>query len=86
MITGILRYNSSNDRYGLTIMDIWKIDGFHCGQSVEVWDAETEHWISTIFGMQYQKPSFPKKKPVWYLIGTSYSGAALDGLKVRVTY
>ena len=36
MITGRLGYNSTNDRYGLLVSDLWEHDGFHCGEGLEV--------------------------------------------------
>ena len=85
MTKGILGYNSKNDRYGLLVMDMWEIDGFHCGQTLEVWDSDKQQWIPTMMDMHYQAPSFPKKRnDGWYLAGTPYSGTALEGLTVRV--
>lgn len=85
MIKGILGYNSQNDRYGLLVMDLWEIEGFHCGQTLEVWDSDKEQWIPTRMEMHYyQAPSFPKKRNGWYLIDTPYSGTALEGLTVRI--
>lgn len=86
-MTGILGYNSSNDRYGLLVCDLWEIDGFHCGQTLEVWDSDTEQWIPTRMEMHYQPSTFqfPKRRnDGWYLVGTEYSGQALEGLRVRV--
>ncbi len=84
-MTGIMGYNSSNDRYGLLVSDLWEIDGFHCGDTLEVWDYEQEQWIPTRMEMHYQAPSFPKKRnDGWYLVGTEYSGQALEGLRIRV--
>lgn len=76
MITGILGYNSQNGRYGLLVMDLWEIDGFHCGETMEVWDSEQEQWIPTRIEMSW--------KDEWYLVGTSFSGQDLEGLTVRV--
>ena len=84
MIKGILGYNNQNDRYGLLVMDLWEIEGFHCGQTLEVWDSDKEQWIPTRMEMHYQAPSFPKKRDGWYLVDTSYSGTALEGLTVRI--
>ena len=75
MTTGRMGYNSNNDRYGLLVMDLWEIEGFHCGQTLEVWDSENEKWIPTRMEM---------RNDGWYLVGTPYSGTALEGLKVRV--
>lgn len=84
MIKGILSYNSQNDRYGLLVMDLWEIEGFHCGDTLEVWDNDKEQWIPTRMEMHYQAPTFPKKRnDGWYLVDTPYSGKALEGLKVR---
>ena len=77
MITGIMGYNSKNGRYGLLIMDLWEIDGFHCGDTLEVWDSESEQWTPTRIEMRH--------KNEWYLVDTPYSGTALEGLKIRVS-
>lgn len=86
MKTGILGYNSQNDRYGLLAMDLCEIEGFHCGDTLDVWDSEKQQWIPTRMEMHcHQAPSFPpKRNDGWYLVGTPYSGAALEGLKVKV--
>ena len=85
MITGILSYNSQNDRYGLLVSDLWEIEGFHCGDTLEVWNSDKEQWIATRMEMHYQAPSFPKKRnDGWYLVGTPFSGQDLEGLTVRV--
>ena len=76
MTTGILSYNSSNDRYGVLVMDLWHNDGLHCGESLDVWDYDKEQWIPTRIEMRW--------KNEWYLVDTPYSGTALEGLKVRV--
>lgn len=76
MITGLLGYNSRNDRYGLLVMNLWEIEGFHCGDTLEVWDSESDQWIPTRIEMRW--------KNEWYLVGTEYSGTALEGLKVRI--
>lgn len=76
MMKGILGYNSQNDRYGLLVMDLWEIEGFHCGQTLEVWNSEAEKWIPTRMEMHYPNE--------WYLIGTEYSGTALEGLTIRI--
>ena len=76
MTSGILRYNNSNDRYGLLVMDLWHIEDFHCGETLEIWDSDYEQWISTRMEMRYPN--------VWYLVDTKYSGESLEGLKARV--
>lgn len=86
-ITGILGYNSENDRYGLLVCDLWEIEGFHCGETLDVWDSESEQWVPTRMEMRHRAPSFPPKhNDGWYLVGTPYSGTALEGLKVRVQH
>lgn len=83
MITGTLSYNSQYDRYGLLVSDLWEIEGFHCGQSLEL--LKNGQGIPTRVEMHYQAPTFPKKRNNgWYLFGTEYSGTALEGLTVRV--
>lgn len=54
MITGLLGYNSRNDRYGLLVMDLWEIEGFHCGDTLEVWDSESDQWIPTRIEMRWK--------------------------------
>lgn len=75
-MTGILGYNSLNDRYGLLVCDLWKIEGFHCGDTLEIWDSEREQWLPTRIEMSW--------KNEWYLAGTVLRGQALEGLKVRI--
>lgn len=82
MLTGIMSYNNKNNRYGLLVMDLWEIDGFHCGDPIEVWDYETEQWIPTRIEMHQQASSFYDR---WYLVETSFCGIALEGLKIRVS-
>ena len=82
---GKLSYNTQNDRYGLLVMDLWKIEGFHCGDTLEVWDSKKEQWIPTRMEMHWQAPSFPSERNNgWYLVDTDYIGAVLEGLTVRV--
>lgn len=73
---GILGYNSSNDRYGLLVCDLWEIDGFHCGETLDVWDYDNEQWIPTRMEMKWNEG--------WYLVDTHFSGSDLEGLRVRV--
>lgn len=82
---GVLSYNSSNNRYGLLAMDLWQIEGFRAGQCLDLWDDLSKQWIPTKMLMHYQAPSFPQKRPDWYLSGTDYRGKSLEGLKVRAT-
>jgi hypothetical protein len=73
MTTGILSYNSSNDRYGVLVMDLWHNDGLHCGECLDVWDYDKEQWIPTRIEMN---------RDGWYLVG--YDAECPEGLKVRV--
>ena len=84
MTKGVLGYNRQNGRYGLLVMDLWEIEGFHCGDVLEVWDGDTQQWTPTRMEMHCQTSTFPKKHNNWYLVGTPYSGTALEGLTVRV--
>lgn len=85
MVTGTMSYNRQKGRYGLLVMDLWEIEGFCCGDSFEVWDSENERWIDTRMEMHWQAPTFPpKRNDGWYLVGTSYRGIALEGLKIRL--
>lgn len=84
-MTGRLGYNTNNDRYGLLVMDLFEIEGFHCGTCLDVWDDATEQWIPTRMEMHFLPQGFPcRKNTVWYLVGTPYEGNALEGLRVRI--
>ena len=76
MLMGRLGYNHHNGRYGILVSDLWEMDGFHCGETLEVWDWEKEEWIPTQMEMTWEKE--------WYLVDTPYRGSDLEGLKVRV--
>lgn len=88
-ITGILAYNPSNERFGMLVMDLWKIDGFHCGDCFEVWNSEEEKWIPDRIEkghfLKYD-PYYNKRKiyEIWYLVKTRLSGENLEGLRIRV--
>ena len=75
MITGRLGYNRANNRYGLLVSDLWEIDGFHCGQTLEV--SVDGRWIPTRMGMDWGKDGGH-----WYLVGTPYYGD-LEYVKAR---
>lgn len=88
-ITGIMRYNRKNNRYGMLVNDLWEIEGFHCGDTLEVWDREKEKWITTRVEMHYQSSAFhfPKERnDGWYLVDTPYNGTDLEGLKIRANF
>ncbi|MBQ1388000.1 MAG: DUF5348 domain-containing protein [Clostridia bacterium] len=76
-MTGILGYNVKNDRFGLLVMDLWKIDGFHCGDTFEVWIYDTEEW-------KEDRLEFDWVRNEWYLVNLGLSGDYLCGLKIRV--
>lgn len=76
-IEGRMGYNSENERYGLLIADLWKIDGFHCGTELEYWNSDKEEWIPTRIEM-----AWPEKE--YYLVDTGLQGEALEGLKIRI--
>lgn len=75
MKQGILGYNRDNGRYGLLRSDLWEIDGFHCGETIEVKiDGE---WVSTRFEYDHSAGE-------WYLVGTFLRGEDLEYLTARV--
>ncbi len=74
---GKMGYNASNKRYGLLIADLWHIDGFHCGNTLEFYDYDQEEWIPARIEM-----SWPDQE--YYLYGTELKGEDLEGLKIRV--
>jgi hypothetical protein len=70
---GKLAYNYKNDRYGILTMDLWKVDGLHCGETFEVlingeWVADR---IEMLFGGE------------WYLVYSKLKGSELENLPVR---
>lgn len=71
---GKLGYNPRNKRYGLLVSDLWEINGFHCGNQMQVLlDGE---WTDTRIEMDMQER--------WYLVGTDKKGKELEGLRVRI--
>lgn len=73
MITGRLGYNSTNDRYGLLVSDLWEYDGFHCGEGLEVMiDGK---WQQTRMEMGVDRQ--------WYLVGTPFYGN-LEYIRARI--
>lgn len=71
---GKLGYNSRNQRYGLLVSDLWEIDGFHCGNHLEVY--LNGEWVPTQIEMD--------SKEQWYLVGTNKRGKELEDLKARI--
>ena len=69
-----LGFNRENGRYGLLSGDLWVNDGLHCGQSLEV-DTD-DGVVLTRLEMDANGE--------WYLIGTSWSGSDLEGLRVHI--
>ena len=74
---GRLGYNRKNDRYGLLVTDLWEIDGFSCGNRLQV--EINGEWVDTHMEMDWSTG-----KGVWYLTGTDFKGAELENKKVRV--
>lgn len=70
----LLGINRENGRYGLLSGDLWVNDGLHCGQELEVETRDGS--ILTRLEMDANGN--------WYLVGTSWSGADLEGLKVHI--
>lgn len=73
MVTGRLKYNYDNGRYGLIVSGDWEKQGFHCGDTMEVLiDGD---WIKTRIEMNFNQK--------WYLVGTPFSGN-LDNIAARI--
>ena len=77
MKTGMLGYNPQNDRFGLLINDLWEIEGFHCGDCLEV--LVNDVWIQTRMEM-----SWKDGRGEWYLVGTPYRGNDIEYVKARI--
>ncbi len=75
MKQGVLGYNAENDRYGLLQSDLWVIEGFHCGEHLEV--KLEGKWIPT-------RMEYDHSRKEWYLVGTELRGEALAYLTARV--
>ncbi len=75
-IMGRLGYNDSNERYGLLVTDLWEVEGFHCGESLEV--MVNDEWVKTTMEMSWE-PDGQK----WYLVGTPYKGN-LEYVRARI--
>lgn len=76
MIEGRLGYNSSNDRYGLLVSDLWENTGFHCGECFEV--MVDDKWVETRI-----EKSWSESGGEWYLVGTPYCGD-LEYIRARI--
>lgn len=71
---GQLGFNSENGRYGLLVMDLWEIDGFHCGEALDI--QVNGKWIPTHMEMTADGE--------WYLAGTPFAGENLEFKRARV--
>ena len=69
-----LGFNRENGRFGILSGDLWVDDGLHCGQPLEV--ETTEGTVLTRLEMNATDE--------WYLVGTSWSGSDLEGLRVHI--
>lgn len=76
MIEGRLGFNSSNDRYGVLVSDLWEDSGLHCGECLEVFVDDC--WISSRIEMKWTN-----EENYWYLVGTPYYGN-LEYVRVRI--
>lgn len=76
MIEGRLGYNSSNDRYGVLVSDLWEDSGLHCGECLEV--LVDDCWISSRIEMKWTNEG-----NYWYLVRTPYYGN-LEYVRVRI--
>lgn len=74
VIQGRLGYNSTNNRYGLLVSDLWENVGFHCGECLEVFVDDT--WVQTRMEFLWQRQE-------GYLVGTPYSGD-LEYIQARI--
>lgn len=62
---------------GLLVTDLWEIDGFSCGNRLQV--EINGEWVDTHMEMDWSTG-----KGVWYLTGTDLKGSALENKRVRV--
>lgn len=76
-INGRLGYNSQNGRYGLLFFDLWEIEGFHCGEMLEV--KINDEWLQTRFEM-----SWDNGVGEWYLTGTNLRGTDIEYIRARI--
>lgn len=76
MVEGRLGYNSCNDRYGLLVSDLWEVEGFHCGECMEV--LVDNKWVHTRMEMDWSREG-----NFWYLVGTPYYGN-LEYVRARI--
>lgn len=72
-IIGKLGYNLITERFGiLSKMDLWEVDGLHCGASFEVF--VNDEWVADRIEMSKGK---------YYLVNSKIIDDDLEGLKVR---
>ena len=53
---GRLGYNRKNDRYGLLVTDLWEIDGFSCGNRLQV--EINGEWVDTHMEMDWSTGTY----------------------------
>ena len=73
MITGRIGYNHKTHRYGFLVMDLWEIEGLHCGDCMEV--RINGEWVDTRLEMDTDRK--------WYFVGTPFHGD-LEGVIARI--
>ena len=71
-IIGRLGYNLITERFGILAMDLWEVDGLHCGATLEVFI--NGEWVKDRIEMTRGK---------YYLVNTKIKDDDLEGLKVR---
>lgn len=64
MREGRLGYNSSSERYGILLSDLWIDTGLHCGECLQI--LLDGRWVQTRMEMDAERN--------WYLVGTPYRG------------
>lgn len=77
MIEGRLGYNHDNGRYGLLVSDLWVYEGFHCGDSLQIYHRG--QWIETTFEMDWSCG-----RGIWYFTGTDIVGTEIEHIKARI--
>lgn len=72
--TGILGYNSNEERMGILSFDLWVKgkEGLHCGSTFEV--LINDEWIADRLELSQGQ---------WYLVYSKLKGDELEGLKIR---
>ncbi|MDU3307498.1 MAG: DUF5348 domain-containing protein [Lachnospiraceae bacterium] len=73
MREGRLGYNSSSERYGILLSDLWIDTGLHCGECQQI--LLDGRWVQTRMEMDAERN--------WYLVGTPYRGD-LEYIQARI--